>query len=255
MDSTDPRDLELHDALGELHSLVLGVAEVETFLEEVASLAAAAVETEVSCGITTRHDHRPVTSAASDQRAAAVDEAQYSNGAGPCLEAMASGLVVDVPDQVDDRRWGPYREAALALGVKCSLSLPLFVDRVSIGALNLYGFKAPGTFSGNARHRADVFAGQASTAFTLALRFNDQAERTRQLDDALHSRSVIDQALGILMAQQRCDSPAAFDLLRQRSQSSNRKMRDVATELVERASGHPVSGPSPFEGRGGAGAH
>ena len=47
----------------------------------------------------------------------------------------------------------------------------------------------------------------------------------------------------------------AFDLLRQRSQSANRKMRDVATELVERASGHPVSGPSPFEDPGGAGPH
>lgn len=236
-----------HDALGALQSLVLGVAEVETFLEEMAVLASAAVESEVSCGITTHYNDNPVTSAASDRRAAIVDEAQYANGRGPCLEALSTGLVVDVPDQETDHRWGAYRAAALDHGVKCSLSLPLFVDRSSVGALNLYGFHAPRWFSGRVRQRAEMFASQASTALTLALRFNDQAERSRQLVEALQSRSVIDQALGILMHEQGCDSQAAFDLLRQRSQSSNRKLRHVATELVERASGHPLASSSPFE--------
>lgn len=252
MDSSGSLDVQFHEALGALHSLVLDVAEVETFLEEVAALAAAAVESEVSCGITTRHDGQPVTSAASDPRAVAADEAQYASGHGPCLEAMATGLVVDVPDQSVDHRWETYRTAALDLGLKCSLSLPLFVDGSPIGALNLYGFRAPGCFSGFARQRAEVFAAQASIALSLALRFHDQEERSRQLLEALHSRSVIDQALGILMVEQKCDSQQAFDLLRRRSQSANRKLRHVATELVERASGHPVSrDAAPFEDSGG----
>ena len=246
MKLTDPSDFEFHDALGALHSLVLSVAEVESFLGEVAVLAAAAVGDEVSCGITTRHDHTPVTSAASDRLAASVDEQQYGAGQGPCLEALATGLVVDVPDQESDRRWGPYRQAAIDLGVKCSLSLPLFVDGTSVGALNLYGFRAPHGFEGSGRQRAEVFAAQASTALTLALRFSDQEQRSRQLVEALHSRSVIDQALGILMVEQRCDAQTAFNLLRMRSQSANRKLRDVAIEVVERASGHPVSSPTPF---------
>lgn len=247
MKTPDSNDLEFHNALGALHSLVLGVAEVETFLAEVAGLAAAAVDEDVSCGITTRYDDEPVTSAASDARASAIDEAQYASGSGPCLEALSTGLAVDVGDQESDHRWGAYREAALTLGVKCSLSLPLFVDKVSIGALNLYGYGETDRFSSSARQRADVFAAQASTALTLALRFNDQEERSRQLVEALHARSVIDQAIGVLMAGQRCDGHTAFDLLRQRSQSANRKLRDVATELVERASGHPVSGTPRFE--------
>lgn len=253
MASSGSPSFEFHDALGALHSLVLGVAEVETFLAEVATLAAVAVESQVSCGITTHYNHNPITSAASDPRAAVVDEAQYASGNGPCLEAMSAGIVVDVPDQEVDHRWDAYREAALDLGVKCSLSLPLFVDGSSVGALNLYGFGAPHWFTGEARQRADVFAAQASTALTLALRFNDQAERSRQLVEALHSRSVIDQALGILMLEQRCDSQTAFDLLRRRSQSANRKLREVATELVERASEHPVTDSSPFEDSPAAG--
>lgn len=248
MDPSASLDLKFHEALGTLHALVLDVAEVATFLEEVAILAATAVAPEVACGITTQHKGNPVTSAASDPRAVTADEAQYSNGHGPCLEAMATGLVVDVPDQAADHRWETYRVAAMELGVKCSLSLPLFVDGLPVGALNLYDFRTTDSFSGSARQRADVFAAQASTALSLALRFHDQAERSRQLVEALDSRSVIDQALGILMVEQKCDSQQAFDLLRRRSQSANRKLRHVARELVERASGHPVSGAAaPFE--------
>lgn len=248
MDSVDPLDpVAFRDALGELHSLVLSVPEVETFLDEVARLAAAAFGNEVACGITTRYDSYPVTTAASDARAAIVDEEQYGAGNGPCLEAMSTGLVVDVPDQDADRRWGPYRRAALARGVRCSVSLPLRVGEESVGALNLYNFARTEGFGGEQRQRGEVFAVQAATALTLALRFNDQAERSRQLVEALHARSVIDQALGILMAQQACDARTAFALLRRRSQSANRKMRLVAIDLIEHATGLPPSGPSPFE--------
>lgn len=253
MDASGPHDPAFHDALGALHSLVLSVAEIETFLTEVAHLAAAAVEAEVACGITTRYDRNPVTAAASDPRAAIVDEQQYGAGQGPCLEALSTGLVVDVPDQVADQRWGPYRDAAVALGVKCSLSLPLFVADSPVGALNLYGFRSAHAFGQPARHRAEVFAAQASTALTLALRFSDERERTRQLMDALYSRSVIDQALGVLMVEQKCDAQQAFDLLRRRSQSANRKLHDVAAEVVERASGHPLASPAPFESPTGQG--
>lgn len=247
MDPTGHGVPEFHDTLGELHSLVLGVAEVETFLEEVARLAAAAFEADVACGITTRYDHNPVTAATSDRRAAIVDEEQYGAGDGPCVEAMSTGRIVDVPDQQTDHRWEPYGRAAVALGVKCSLSLPLFVGDKAVGALNLYGFRAPRTFGLAERHRAEVFVAQASTALTLALRFNDQQERARQLVEALHARSVIDQALGIIMVEQRCDAATAFDLLRRRSQSANRKLRHVAAELVERASGHAIADIAAFE--------
>jgi GAF domain-containing protein len=248
MDSNDRRDpVAFHDALGELHSLVLSVPEVESFLHDVAGLAAAAFGEHVAVGITTRYDSNPVTMAASDGRAAIVDEGQYGAGHGPCIEAMQTGRVVDVPDQEADRRWGCYRQAALEMGVRCSLSLPLFVGTESVGALNLYGFGGPGGFDGEARLRAEVFAGQASTALTLALRFNDHAERSRQLVEALHARSVIDQAVGILMAQQSCDGRTAFALLRARSQSANRKLRQVAIDVIERATGLPLSGPTPFE--------
>jgi GAF domain-containing protein len=248
MDANDRRDdVPFHDVLGELHSLVLSVPGVETFLDEVAALAAAAFGDDVACGITARYDSQPLTMAASDARAAIVDEEQYGGGVGPCLEAMRTGRVVEVSDQDADQRWGGYREAALAVGVRCSVSLPLVVEGQPVGALNLYDFSRPGAFDEAARQRAEVFAAQASTAFALALRFTDQAARSRQLVEALHARSMIDQAIGILMAQQSCDAPTAFALLRARSQSANRKLRLVASDVIEHATGHPPSSPLPFE--------
>ncbi len=241
----DPVDF--HDALGELHSLMLSAPAVELFLDEVAGLAAAAFGNEVACGLTTCYDSHPWTMAASDARAAIVDEDQYGAGHGPCLEAMSTGVVVDVRDQEADNRWGAYRGAALAHGVRSSVSLPLFVGKRSVGALNFYNFVKAEGFDGAARQRAEVFAAQAATALTLALRFDQQAERSRQVVQALHARSVIDQALGILMAQQSCDARTAFALLRRRSQSANRKLRVVASDVIEHATGLPPSGPAPFE--------
>ena len=98
--------------------------------------------------------------------------------------------------------------------------------------MNIYGFDGSAALEGETRQQLEVFAGQASGALLLATsRAEDDGLRT-QLEQALSSRTVIDQALGILMAEQRCNAEQAFDLLRMRSQSSQRKLRDVAADLI-----------------------
>jgi ANTAR domain len=80
----------------------------------------------------------------------------------------------------------------------------------------------------------------------VSLRQVRPAEVQHQLADALVSSSVIDQAIGILMGQQRCTASAAFDLLRQASQHRNRKLRDIAAEIVTNVSGEPPQPRPPF---------
>ena len=225
--------------LSNLHSLLLGGPTVEDFLVQLARLAARVVEPPASCGITTRYGTRPHSIATSDERAALIDEQQYGNGDGPCLESLRTGRVVEVQDQRTDDRWGVYGEHAVRLGVLCSLSFPLVVEDRTTGAMNLYGYDRPNTFSEDDKQRAEVFAAQASTALTLALRFAQHNEVTEQLEAALESRTVIDQAIGVLMAQQRCDADTAFDLLRKHSQNNNRKLRDVAAGLIFQVTGRP----------------
>lgn len=231
---------------GDVQSLLLTTESVQTFLDELALLAAHVIDPPASCGITVRRENQPYTVASSDERAVVVDETQYEEAQGPCLQALRTGEVVEVTDQATDERWGGYAAAAAAHGVRCSLSLPLVVEGMTTGALNLYGYVAADAFNGRERQHAEVFAAQASTALTLLLRQAQQAEVSAQLEQALASRSVIDQALGVLMGQQRCSADEAFALLRARSQNSNRKLRDVAGELISGLTGQPPADPPPF---------
>jgi len=230
-----------------IFSLLLSTRGVESFLDDLAQLAARIVEPPASCGITIRRDGQPITVASSDERANMVDESQYDHDQGPCLQAMRTGEVVEIVDQALDARWDEYRLRAIAAGVRCSLSLPLAVDGRGVGAMNIYGFERTHEFRADEQRDAEAFAAQATTALTLLVRQAHQAEEAAQLEQALASRTVIDQAIGILMAQQRCNAEEAFDLLRRHSQNHNIRLRDVAAGFVERASGSAPAPSHPFQ--------
>jgi len=106
-----------------------------------------------------------------------------------------------------------------------------------IGALNLYATR-PGAFGSEEQATAARFADEASRAITLAVRLAVRAEMSENLQHALASRAVIDQALGIIMGQNRCSADEAFDILRTTSQNRNIKLRDIAAATVAPVSGH-----------------
>jgi GAF domain-containing protein len=240
-------DEPLVDVLGSVHSLLLSGPGLEDLLVKLAGVAAKVVEPPASCGIATRYGGQPRTIVTSDARAALIDEQQYSLGEGPCLDALDNGEVVEVVDQASERRWSRYRDAALELGVKASISFPLIVDDQIIGVLNLYGYDRPNTFSEADRERAAAFADQAATTLAFAARAVRQSKLSEQLEMALASRSVIDQALGLLMAQQKCDARTAFELLRRHSQNTNRKLREVAADLITKLTGKAPVDSRTFE--------
>ncbi|TDD67430.1 ANTAR domain-containing protein [Jiangella aurantiaca] len=244
-----PTGRDLTELLSAVQNLLLDAPRVEQFLTELAKLAADVVEPPASCGITTSYDGQPRTIVSSDPRAAQVDEGQYAGGWGPCVHSLATGEVVEIADQESDPRWPEYRVHAIALGVRSSLSLPLSVNGEVVGAMNLYDFDEPEAFDIQNRRRAETFAAQASTALTLALRQAHDAELADQLEQALATRSVIDQAVGILMAQQRCAADQAFALLRKHSQNNNLKLRTVAERLVAKVSGQPAPQVAAFQRR------
>ncbi|MGY0004378.1 GAF and ANTAR domain-containing protein [Micromonospora sp. I033] len=231
-------------ASGRLLTLLADSRDVDVFLDQVVRVAAEVVTPAVACGLTVRRDGGAFTVASSGDLAARGDEIQYGADEGPCLEALRQGQVVEVVDLRDDERWGRYREHALRLGIVSSLSLPMTVDRETVGALNLYATQ-PHAFTDPARRQALAFTDQASAALSVILRQADQSLLHQQLTDAMASRSIIDQALGVIMGQQRCTARQAFTLLRQASQNRNRKLRDVAAEIITQVSGEspqPVSG-------------
>jgi GAF domain-containing protein len=225
-------------ATAELQELLLATEDITGFLDHLATLAVTVLPADTSCGITLRRDHRAMTVSSSDTRASQVDEIQYGHDEGPCLHALHTGQVVVVDDLAADDRWGAYQMPALAHGIRSSLSLPLRTNGDVIGALNIYA-STPHAFGPQEQRAACRFADETSRALALAVRIADRTEMSDHLQTALVSRAVIDQALGIIMGQNRCTADEAFDVLRTISQNRNIKLRDIAADMVTAVSGRP----------------
>jgi hypothetical protein len=123
-----------------------------------------------------------------------------------------------------------------------SLAVPVAADGLFTGAVKLYS-PAAGAFGAVEQRRAESFAAAVAPSLTLAVRQAGQAELTEQLRAALTSRTVIDQAVGILMAQQRCTSAQAFGILRAASQNRNVKLRHIAADVIIGLTGRPPQAP------------
>ena len=218
--------------MAELIRMLASTESVDRFLHDL--VIHAGKVTEHSCSITARTSAGPrfFTVASTDHRTRQLDEQQYADEGGPCLEALRTGLPVVVPDMRAETRWAPYPRHAAELGAASSMSYPLIIQGRSIGALNLYAFQ-PMTPEAGVQARAAQLAANAAGALAVALRLAEHSQEAANLRVALTSRSTIDNAVGILMGQQQCTAEEAFDLLRRASQHRNIKLRDLAAQIVE----------------------
>lgn len=227
-----------------LYELLAGVDSVQDFLADLAHVAAEEIDRELSCGLTVQVEGRPMTIASSDDLASCLDAVQYDAGDGPSLKAMATGGRVDVPDLAGLDRWPAWRDLARSRGVRKALSVPLPTgDASPLGGVNLYSTSSD-KFTQDDFDTADAFAEHAAGALKVAIRLVEQAELLGHMQTALESRAVIDQAKGILMAQERCTADEAFELLRTASQHRNTKLSEIARGIVARVSRSDPGTPS-----------
>ena len=158
---------------------------------------------------------------------------------GPCLDCFATGQVIANVDLADSRsRWPVFTEAALASGFTYSHALPLRLRRQVLGALNLFTVERQALTDDHlavAQGMADI----ATIGLLHERALHDQVVLAEQLQTALHSRILIEQAKGILMREHRCSADAAFDELVRRSNHSNRRLREIAQDIVDDAQRDP----------------
>ncbi|HEV7876330.1 MAG TPA: GAF and ANTAR domain-containing protein [Nocardioides sp.] len=166
------------------------------------------------------------TKAATDPIVWEFDRLQYDLAEGPCLSTMRGTPVVSVPRARHDQRWPRFMPQALRLGLRSQLAVRLFLDdEGTMGALNLYSTSQE-EIDPDAEHVAELFASHAAIAL-------HQAREVEHLNQALESRKVIGQALGIVMERYGLDENHAFSFLLRASSTSNIKVRDIAAQLVE----------------------
>lgn len=224
----------------QIQNLILESADFEDFLNELARFSAhqmAGDGDDALCGITLLRDRKAATIGWSSDSAREVDEIQYSLSQGPCLTAAEEEREVHVPDLFDEERWGPdYANAVAAHGLRSVLSLPFHLQGDAKAALNLYS-DAPNKFDERAAAKARGYTREISQALRLAVRFSLHADSATNLRATLESRTTIDIAIGIVMAQNRCSQDAAARILTDASSNSNVKLRDIAKSLVESVGG------------------
>jgi GAF domain-containing protein len=198
-------------ALAELSRTRLDDSTLDDILDRVVTLARRAVPGADEVSLTLVSDNGPYTAAYTGDTAFKLDQQQYERGDGPCLRAAAGQGVETGTDGV--------------------LSVGLLVLEDITGSLNIYG-RAPHTFADDAITLARTFARHAAIAVANAHLYHNAVALARQLQAAMASRAVIEQAKGIVMAQRRCAADEAFAFLTKVSQDNNRKVRDVAAALV-----------------------
>lgn len=225
-----------------LYVLLAGVDSLEAFLAELAGLAADEVDRGLSCGLTVRLAGRPVVVASSDDLAEQLDQAQYSAGEGPGLDAMAAGESVEVQNLASGSQWPQWRARGSALGVRKSLSMPLVAGDTTLGVLNTYS-TSDERFTEADRAATGKFAAQAAGALAVAAHLSEQVEFATHLDSALRSHAVIDQATGFVMATEHCAPDEALARLRSTAQRRGIRLLDLAHDTIEQATFPPDQEP------------
>jgi GAF domain-containing protein len=223
--------IEALSALTELGRLKLGETDLNGVLQRVADLARRGLTGAAEVSVTLVRDRRAYTAAYTGEIALRLDELQYEQDGGPCLEAAARQATVAVPHAATDDRWSGWavRAAAAGMGSVLSVGMPILDDFT--GALNIYG-QVPEAFDEATVALAQTFVGYAAVALANVHRYDTTATLAQHMQAAMESRAVIEQAKGIIMGRRRCGPEEAFAVLSRVSQSTNRKLRDVAADLV-----------------------
>jgi GAF domain-containing protein len=215
-----------------LSGVVLAQQDLESTHAEITRIAVRALPVADGATITTYVNGTPRASAASSDWARELDEMQYVEHEGPCLDAARTGNTFRVRNLLEEQRWPAYVPRALTAGVRSVLSLPLAAEGRLIGALNLYSRELD-AFDAEAVSIGDILAAHTGLATQVATAYFGQRDLAAQLRVAMESRAVIEQAKGVVMGARGCGSDEAFDALRAASQRRNVKLRDVAQQVVD----------------------
>ncbi len=224
----------LADSLIELAGTADDDSTVGAQLATIAQLSADLLDPVAFASVTRQHESRYSTVAVSSVLALAVDEAQYADNAGPCLDALDGGVPTSVPRIETTMNWPGFRDAAYQLGLRSSLSIPLFAGRgLPTAALNLYGH--------------DPVAMAPLSAAVLAV-YDDMPQSVPPdtpadlgpgardliagLAGAFTIRATIQQAIGMIIAERRTNAYLAYALLRSQAAATAGSLIEAATAVV-----------------------
>jgi hypothetical protein len=226
-------DRRVRDVYIELSDTLVADFDIIEFLERLADRCSELLDVS-ACGILLVDHHGALNLvAASSEQARMIELTQLQNLEGPCLEAFKTGLPVQAADlREGSSRWPQFAAAAVETGYLAVQALPMRLRDTTLGAVNLFS-RQTGPLAEDTVILGQALADAATIGIVHQRALARQEIVTEQLQNALNSRILIEQAKGFLSHGLGLDVDEAFRILRSYARSTNRRLTDVAADVVE----------------------
>ena len=226
---------DVRQALTELGKLRFGEMRVEDALHEIVQTTHAIFDVDGAGLMLADAHHQLRNVAVSDERLGHLEDLQIRHQEGPCISAFDDKELVGAPDLTQETRWPLFCRAAVACGVRAVLASPLPYNQDAVGVVAVLS-DDPHPWSPEGELALLAFTDLAALLIASMMQGEQQSELAAQLQSALNSRAVIEQAKGVLIGQQGLSAHAAYVQLRDQARTQRRKLVAVSAEVVRSAS-------------------
>jgi GAF domain-containing protein len=229
---------DVRHALVELGRLRFGEMRVEEAIREIVQTTHSMFAVDGAGLMLADSAHHLRNAAASDDRFAHLEDLQIRHQEGPCIEAFDTKELVGATDLEQESRWPQFSEAAVRRDVRAVLASPLPYNQDAVGVVAVLSERSRPWSPANELALL-AFTDLAALLIASIIQGEQQSELAGQLQGALDSRQVIEQAKGVMMGTQGISARTAYERLRSRARAERRKLAEVCAEVVQSAVRQP----------------
>jgi GAF domain-containing protein len=229
--------VSVHDvrhALTELGKLRFGEMRVEDAMHQIVQTTHAIFSVDGAGLMLADAEHHLRNAAVSDARMAHLEELQILHHEGPCIAAFEDKELIGAEDLTIDLRWPSFSKDAVARGVRAVLASPIPYNQDAVGVVAVLSEQRR-PWAPEAELALLAFTDLAALLIATMMMGEQQTELAAQLQAALNSRAIIEQAKGVLIGRQGVSAHAAYEQLRAQARAERRKLTVVCAELVRNA--------------------
>ena len=225
---------DVRHALNELGKLRFGEMRVEEAMHQIVQTTHAIFNVDGAGLMLADVDHHLLNVAVSDERMRHLEELQIRHQEGPCIAAFEDKELVRAEDLTQEMRWPSFSKHAITRGIRAVLASPIPYNQDAVGVVAVTSEERH-PWSAEAELALLAFTDLAALLIASMLLGEQQTELAAQLQSALNSRAIIEQAKGVLIGQQGLTAHDAYARLRAQARTERRKLAIVSAEVVRNA--------------------
>jgi GAF domain-containing protein len=225
---------DVRHALNELGRLRFGEMRVDEAMHQIVQTTHAIFSVDGAGLMLADSEHQLRNAAVSDERVRHLEELQIRHQEGPCLTAFEDKVLAGAEDLTSDPRWPSFSQAAVERGVRAVLASPIPYNQDAVGVVAVLSQERH-PWSAEAELALLAFTDLAALLIASMMMGEQQTVLAAQLQGALNSRAIIEQAKGVLIGQHGLSAQVAYERIRAQARAERRKVAVVAAELVRHA--------------------